>query len=143
MFKRPMSVIGLVLDIIHPAGRVHPTEVYQNGGDNSIAERQPQPVNKELKAKPSRAKRDTQAQSSKTETLCAPTRTKKSSTPGTPLATPAPQPVKSKPKAKRSPAQRTTQAVLPKRGQKAAQAESGATGKPRKTPASKTRQHVK
>ena len=136
-------VIGLVLDIIHPAGRVHPMEVYQNGGDNSIVERQPQPANKELKVKPSRAKRDTQAQSSKTETSCAPTRTKKSSTPGTQSVTLAPQPAKPKRKPAAKAAPSITPAKSRKPAQKAAPAERGATGKQSKPTARKTRQRVK
>ena len=137
-----MRAIGRVLGITPTATPVCQTQDGQTGGNSSTVKVR-KSVNKESKPKRKAVKQVTQAPSPTTETLCAPTRTKKSSTPGTPLATPAPQPVKSKPKAKRSPAQRTTQAVLPKRGQKAAQAESGATGKQRKTPASKTHQRAK
>ena len=138
-----VHAIGRVLGITPAAGLVPQTQDSQTGGDNSIVERRLQLVSKELKAKRSRVQQDTQAQSSKTEISCAPTRTKKSSTTGTRSATPAPQPVKLKPKRKSSAAQSTTQAKSSKQKPKAVQAVNGQGGSQPRTRASKTRQHAK
>jgi hypothetical protein len=136
------GVIGRVLDIIRTAMPACQTQDGQTGGNNNTVE-QPQPVSKELKRKRSSVKAAILAPSPKAETLCVPTRTKKSSMTGTQQATPARQPAQSKRKPAAKAAQSTTPAKSRKPAQKAAQAEHGALGKPSKPTARKTRQHVK
>jgi hypothetical protein len=136
------GVIGRVLNIIRTAMLAPQTQDSQTGGNNNTAE-QPQPASQELKRKRSSVKAAILAQSPKAETLCVPTRTKKSSTTGTQPATPARQPAQSKRKPAAKTAQSTTPVKSRKPVQKAAQAVRGATGKPSKPIARKTRQHVK
>jgi len=137
-----MRAIGRVLGITQTATPVYQTQDGQTGGNNNTAE-QLQPVSKELKPKRKAVKAAILAPSPTVETLCVPTRTKKSSTTGTSRVTPARQPAKSKQKPAVKAAPSTTQAKSRKPAQKAAQATRGATGSQSKTPASKTRQHVK
>ena len=137
-----VRVIGRVLGITPAATLAPQTQDGLTGGNNNIVE-QPHFANKESKAKRSRAQQGKQAQSFKTETSCAPTRTKKSSTRGTQSATPARQPAQPKRKPAAKAAQPTTQAKSRKPAQKAAQATRGATGSQSKPTARKTRQHAK
>lgn len=136
-----MRVIGRVLGTTQTVTLACQIQDGQNGGSNNTVE-QPKPVNKELKRKRSVAKQDTQAQLPKTETSCAPIRTKKSSTNGTRSATPVSQPVKPKRKPKSSVAQSTTQGKLSKQEPKSAHKTRGQTGK-QIVPVSKTPQHAK
>jgi thiol:disulfide interchange protein len=108
-------VIGLVLGTIKAALPVRQTQDSQTFGNNNTVEHQRQRVTKGSRLKPSHAQADTQAQSRKTEISCAPTRTKKSSTLGTPQVTPAKQ--QSEPKRKSLVAQSITQGKLHSKGQ--------------------------
>ena len=136
-----MRVIGRVLGTTQTVTLACQIQDGQNGGNNNIVE-QPKPVSKELKRKRSVAQRDIQAQSPKTETSCAPIRTKKSSTSGTRSATPVSQSVKPKRKPKSSVAQPITQGKSSKQEPKSAHKTRGQAGK-QIVPVSKTPLHAK
>ena len=87
MLKRLMNVIGRVLGITQPVTPVFQTQDGQTGGNSSTVKVR-KSVNKESKPKRKAVKQVTQAPSPTTETLCAPTRTKKSLATGTSQATP-------------------------------------------------------
>ena len=140
MLKR---VIGMVLAIIRPAGRVAQTVDSQTGGERNIAKGLVRRAKQESKAKQSAVKQDTRDLLPKIEISPVPTHTKKSQEVGTPQVAPAPQPAKSKSKPKRSVAQPTTQGKSRSKGKQAVRPASGGVGKQPKTPASKTRQHAK
>jgi hypothetical protein len=137
-----IRAIGRVLGITQTATLACQTQDGQIGGNNNTAE-QPQPVSKESKPKRKAVKAAILAPLPTTETLCVPTRTKKSSTTGTSRVTPARQPAKPKRKPAAKAAPSTTQVKSRKPAQKAAQATRGATGPQSKPTARKTRQHVK
>jgi len=128
-----MRVIGRVLGTTQTATLACPTQDGQIGGNNNTVE-QPQPASKELKPKHSNVKVAILAQSPKTETLCVPIRTKKSSTTGTQPATPVPPSAKPKRKPSKKVAPLTTVAVSSKQGKKSVPKELGQRGK-RKTTA--------
>ena len=142
LLKRMVLAIGQVLGITPPATPVRQIQDGPTGGNNNIVG-QPSSVSKESKRKRSNAKVAILAPSPKTETLCVPTRTKKSSEAGTQSVTLARQPAKPKRKPAAKAAQRTTQVKSRKPVQKAAPVERGATGKQSKPTASKTRQRAK
>jgi hypothetical protein len=127
-------VIGRVLATIRAVLPVRQTQDSQNHGNSNTVEHKHQRATKGSRLKPSRAQAGIQAQLRKTETSCAPTRTKKLSTHGTQLAIPVPLAAPKKSKRKPSLALSTTVAPLHKHARKAAQAINGVDGKQQAIP---------
>jgi hypothetical protein len=128
------------------AGPVSPGRTTKTGKEDSVADtnRRPRHASPAVKAKSARVRRGTMAQSSAQEQAPAQLPTGlQSGAGGHKRATTASQPASPSPTRKPSVAQQTTAESSPKPAQKPAPTTSGNRGKPRPTPARRTRQHAK
>ena len=128
------------------AGPVSPGRTTKTGKEDSVADtnRRPRHASPAVKAKSARARRGTTAQSSAQEQVPAPIQTGLlSGVGGHKRVTTASQPASQSQTRKPSVVQQTTAELSPKPVQKPAQTTNGNRGKPRQTPARRTRQHAK
>ena len=128
------------------AGPVSPGRTTKTGKEDSVADtnRRPRHVSPAVKAKSTRVRRGTTAQSSAQGQVPAQLPTElPSGAGGHKRATTASQPANQSQTRKPSVAQQTTAESSPKPAQKLAPTTSGNRGKPRPTPARQTRRHAK